>query len=124
MRSIVDFKFDHISYLSSYDDIRNRFYYIFVAGHKFGERGSNIYLAALNNRSKFKYSLSYEKIFRERLDSCYCANIDEVAFHWIKTTSKIPGAMELVIAKESRQNYLNFYDKKSEENHKFGMKAP
>lgn len=73
----------HINYFSFYDDIRNRFNYIFLTGYKFGGRGANIYFSAFRNRSSFKYSFSYSKNLWERLDNEYMCNADEVNFHTV-----------------------------------------
>lgn len=51
-----------LSYFSSYDDIRNRFNYIFNMGYTLGGKGANFQVSALRNRSAFKYSFSYGKL--------------------------------------------------------------
>jgi hypothetical protein len=65
-----------INYAMYYDDIRNRFNYIFNMGYTLGKKTASFNITALRNRSPFKYSLSYGKTLWERIDKSYLANTD------------------------------------------------
>ncbi len=91
--AITELSNGHLRYFKFFDDIRNRFSYIFNTEYRLGERGANCYVSAFQKRHSFKYSIGYSKTLWERVDNNFRTNVDEISLHTMQNNLRFANSL-------------------------------
>ena len=81
-------------------------------------------LSAYNNRDRHKYSFNFNMRMGDRLDNSYDCDRFMAACCYYLNPSKFADSGTLSLYRESRKNYLSFFNQEAQNSHKHSLSAP